>query len=73
MRDILKGDIYYADLGPALLSEQGGVRPVVILQNNNGNKYSPNVIVAPLTSQEKNDLPTHVKLLKTNFPFLKRL
>jgi mRNA interferase MazF len=72
MREILKGDIYYADLGPGLLSEQRGVRPVVILQNNYGNEHLKNVIVAPITKQKKTDLPTHVKLLKSKFSFFKK-
>lgn len=56
-----RGDIYYADLSPVIGSEQGGYRPVLILQNNKGNKYSTTVIVAPISSRvTKNDLPTHV-------------
>lgn len=58
---ILRGELYYADLEPVIGSEQGGERPVVILQNNKGNQYSPTVIVAPLTTQKiKPRLPTHV-------------
>lgn len=56
-----KGDVYYADLNPIKGSEQGGTRPVVILQNNVGNKHSPTTIVAPITSKILN-LPTHVYL-----------
>lgn len=57
---IKRGDIYYADLGDVFGSEQAGVRPVLIVQNDIGNKYSPTVIVAPLTSRErKHQLPTH--------------
>ena len=60
-RPILRGELYYADLDPVIGSEQGGERPVVILQNNRGNHYSPTVIVAPLTTQKiKPQLPTHV-------------
>ncbi len=56
-----RGEIYYADLSPVIGSEQGGYRPVVILQNNKGNKYSTTVIVAPISSRlTKNALPTHV-------------
>lgn len=57
----LRGDIYYADLGHGVGSEQEGCRPVVIIQNNVGNKYSPTVIVASITSKagEKAKLPTH--------------
>lgn len=62
-----RGEIYYADLSPVVGSEQGGYRPVVILQNNKGNKYSTTVIVAPISSKlTKNDLPTHV-IIETNF------
>lgn len=60
---IKRGDIFYADLSPVVGSEQGGVRPVVILQNDVGNKYSPTTIVAAITSQmNKTKLPTHVKV-----------
>lgn len=55
-----KGEVYYADLSPAVGSEQGGIRPVLIIQNNRGNNYAPTTIIAPLTSRKKNDLPTHV-------------
>ena len=56
-----RGEIYYADLSPVIGSEQGGYRPVLILQNNKGNKYSTTVIVAPISSRmTKNDFPTHV-------------
>ena len=59
--DIKKGDIYYASLNPAIGSEQKGERPVVVLQNDCGNKYSPTVIVAPLTKIiKKEKLPTHI-------------
>ena len=62
-----RGEIYYADLSPVIGSEQGGYRPVLILQNNKGNKYSTTVIVAPISSRiTKNDLPTHV-LIETDF------
>lgn len=62
-----RGEIYYADLSPVIGSEQGGYRPVLILQNNKGNKYSTTVIVAPISSKiMKNDLPTHV-LIETDF------
>lgn len=56
-----RGEVYYADLSPVIGSEQGGYRPVLILQNNKGNKYSTTVIVAPISSKmTKNHLPTHV-------------
>ncbi len=60
---IKRGDIYYADLSPVVGSEQGGVRPVLIIQNDIGNKYSPTVIVSAITSQlDKAKLPTHIEL-----------
>ena len=60
-KQILRGELYYADLEPVIGSEQGGERPVVILQNNKGHQHSPTVIVAPLTTQKiKPRLPTHV-------------
>lgn len=60
---IKRGDMYYADLSPVVGSEQGGIRPVLIIQNDVGNKYSPTVIAAAITSQtNKNRLPTHIKL-----------
>ena len=59
---VSRGDIYYVDLRPVVGSEQGGIRPVVILQNNVGNRYSPTVIAAPITSKKKVGLPTHVSL-----------
>lgn len=56
-----RGEIYYADLSPVVGSEQGGVRPVLIVQNEVGNRFSPTVIAAAITSQqEKADLPTHI-------------
>ncbi len=61
--NIRRGDIYYADLSPVVGSEQGGVRPVLIVQNDVGNKYSPTVIAAAITSQKtKTNLPTHIEL-----------
>ena len=60
---IKRGEIYYADLSPVVGSEQGGVRPVLIIQNDVGNKYSPTVIVSAITSQlDKAKLPTHIEL-----------
>ena len=60
---IKRGDVYYADLSPIVGSEQGGIRPVLILQNDVGNKYSPTVIVSAITSQlNKSKLPTHIPL-----------
>ena len=66
--DINRGEIYYADLSPVVGSEQGGVRPVLVVQNNVGNKYSPTVIVAAITSQlTKAKLPTHIELEKYKY------
>ncbi len=60
---IRRGDIFYADLSPVIGSEQGGIRPVLIVQNNVGNRYSPTVIAAAITSKgTKAKLPTHIKL-----------
>ncbi len=60
---IKRGEIYYADLSPVVGSEQGGVRPVLVVQNDVGNKYSPTVIVGAITSKlDKAKLPTHVEL-----------
>ncbi len=60
---IRKGDIYYADLSPVVGSEQGGVRPVLVVQNDIGNRYSPTIIIAAITSQiNKGKLPTHVEV-----------
>lgn len=60
---VKRGDIYYADLSPVVGSEQGGVRPVLIIQNDTGNRYSPTVIAAAITSQTgKTRLPTHIDL-----------
>jgi len=60
---VRRGEIFYADLNPVVGSEQGGIRPVLIVQNDVGNKYSPTVIIAAITSQiDKAKLPTHVEL-----------
>lgn len=65
---VRRGEIYYADLSPVVGSEQGGVRPVLIVQNDIGNKYSPTVIVAAITSQiNKAKLPTHVELSSSEY------
>lgn len=62
--NIKRGDIYYADLSPVVGSEQGGVRPVLIIQNDIGNRYSPTVIAAAITSRStKANLPTHIRLM----------
>lgn len=61
--NVKRGDIYYADLSPVVGSEQGGTRPVLIVQNDTGNKHSPTVIAAAITSQTgKARLPTHINL-----------
>ena len=61
--NIKRGDIYYADLSPVVGSEQGGLRPVLIIQNDIGNRYSPTVIAAAITSRmEKNKLPPHIEV-----------
>ena len=63
MDEIKRGEVYYADLSPVVGSEQGGFRPVLIVQNDIGNKYSPTVIVSAITSQlGKAKLPTHIEL-----------
>lgn len=60
---VKRGDIYYADLSPVVGSEQGGIRPVLIIQNDTGNRYSPTVIAAAITSADgKARLPTHIAL-----------
>lgn len=60
---VKRGDIYYADLSPVVGSEQGGIRPVLVIQNDVGNKYSPTVIIAAITSRiNKAKLPTHIEL-----------
>ena len=65
---VKRGDIYYADLSPVVGSEQGGVRPVLIIQNDTGNRYSPTVIAAAITSQTgKARLPTHISLSAHSF------
>lgn len=67
-----RGDIYYADLSPVVGSEQGGTRPVLVVQNDVGNKYSPTVIIAAITSQlDKAKLPTHIELKKEKYNLLK--
>ena len=60
---VKRGDIYYADLSPVVGSEQGGIRPVLVIQNDIGNKYSPTVIAAAITSQiNKAKMPTHIEI-----------
>ena len=65
---VKRGDMFYADLSPVVGSEQGGIRPVLIIQNDTGNKYSPTVIAAAITSQlNKSKLPTHIELDSEEF------
>lgn len=65
---VKRGDIYYADLSPVIGSEQGGVRPVLVVQNDVGNRYSPTVIAAAITSQiNKAKLPTHIEICAQEF------
>lgn len=65
--NIKRGDIYYADLSPVIGSEQGGLRPVLIVQNDIGNRYSPTVIAAAITSRmTKSKLPTHIDINADN-------
>lgn len=66
--EIKRGDIYYADLSPTVGSEQGGVRPVLVIQNDIGNKYSPTVIVCAITSKlSKAKIPTHIELESSKY------
>lgn len=65
---IRRGDLFYADLSPVVGSEQGGIRPVLVVQNDIGNKYSPTIIIAAITSQmNKAKLPTHIEIKAENF------
>ena len=69
---VKRGDIYYADLRPAVGSEQGGVRPVLIVQNDTGNRHSPTVICVAITSRmNKAKLPTHVELSASEYGIVK--
>ena len=69
---IKRGEMYYADLSPVIGSEQGGIRPVLIIQNDVGNKYSPTVIAAAITSQTtKNRLPTHISINSSEYGLVK--
>ena len=74
MKDVTvrRGEIYYADLSPVVGSEQGGIRPVLIVQNDVGNKFSPTVIAAAITSQkEKAKLPTHIEIDASSYAIVK--
>lgn len=59
---VKRGDVFYADLEPTIGSEQGGIRPVLVVQNNIGNKYSPTVVVLPISSAKKSEMPTHIRI-----------
>ena len=70
--NVRRGDIYYADLSPVVGSEQGGMRPVLIVQNDVGNKYSPTVIAAAITSKtSKSKLPTHIEVYADKYGLAK--
>lgn len=67
---VKRGDVYYADLSPVVGSEQGGIRPVLIIQNDIGNRFSPTVIVAAITAKiQKAKLPTHVEATRKDCHF----
>ena len=69
---IKRGDIFYADLSPVVGSEQGGIRPVLVVQNDIGNKFSPTIIIAAITSQiNKAKLPTHIEISANDFGLAK--
>ena len=69
---IRRGDIYYADLSPVVGSEQGGIRPVLVIQNNVGNRHSPTVICAAITSKmNKAKLPTHIEISTRDYKIVK--
>ena len=71
---IKRGDIFYADLSPVIGSEQGGVRPVLVIQNDMGNKHSPTIICAAVTSKmNKAKLPTHIELDAKKYHLIKNL
>lgn len=65
---IKRGDIFYADLNPVVGSEQGGIRLVLVVQNNVGNKHSPTVIVVPISSVRKKNLPVHIQIICSELP-----
>ena len=60
--NIKRGDIYYADLSPVVGSEQSGIRPILVIQNDIGNKFSPTIIGVPITSKLKTNMPTHISI-----------
>ena len=72
MQQVHRGDIFYADLSPVIGSEQGGIRPVLIIQNNVGNRHSPTVICAAITSRmNKAKLPTHIEISTKDYQIVK--
>lgn len=60
MKSIVKGAIFYADLGKTVGSEESGIRPVLVIQNNTGNRFSPTTIIAPISTKKTDELPTHI-------------
>ena len=69
---VRRGDIYYADLSPVVGSEQGGIRPVLVIQNNIGNRHSPTIICAAITSKmNKAKLPTHIEISTRDYNIVK--
>ena len=71
---VRRGDIYYADLSPVVGSEQGGIRPVLVIQNNIGNRHSPTIICAAITSKmNKAKLPTHIEIVKNSVILLEQI
>ena len=73
-KEVKRGEVFYADLSPVVGSEQGGVRPVLIVQNDVGNRHSPTVIAAAITSkQDKTNLPTHIGLAKDSVVLLEQV
>lgn len=65
---IKRGDVFYADLNPVVGSEQGGIRPVLVVQNDVGNRHSPTVIVVPISSVRKKNLPVHIPVRCSELP-----
>lgn len=70
---IKRGDIFFADLNPVVDSEQGGIRPVLVVQNDIGNKHSPTVVVVPISAADKKDLPVHFNLKARGLPKRSRI
>lgn len=68
---VKRGDIFYADLSPVVGSEQSGIRPILVIQNDIGNKFSPTIIGIPITSKNKVSMPTHIEIEASKFGFKK--